>query len=94
MKFKAMLFDKDGTLLEFHKMWLNVSRGACERVKSYSDQHQGNQTVTPAELLLAIGVEGDVVDNYFESQVADPYRWLEDDLSLETGEWVKSQNEV
>ena len=62
MKFKAMLFDKDGTLLEFHKMWLNVSRGACERVKSYSDQHQGNQTVIPAELLLAIGVEGDVVD--------------------------------
>ena len=64
MKFKAMLFDKDGTLLEFHKMWLNVSRGACERVKSYSDHHQGNQTVTAAELLLAIGVEGDVVDNY------------------------------
>ncbi|MCW1891586.1 hypothetical protein OK016_29955 [Vibrio chagasii] len=34
-----------------------------ERVKSWR-QHQGNQTVTAAELLLAIGVEGDVVDNY------------------------------
>ncbi len=38
--------------------------------------------------------KGDVVDSYFDTQVADPYRWLEDDLSLETGEWVKQQNEV
>lgn len=33
-------------------------------------------------------------DNYFDSIVPDPYRWLEDDRSAETGEWVKSQNEV
>jgi prolyl oligopeptidase len=33
-------------------------------------------------------------DNYFDSIVPDPYRWLEDDRSTETGEWVKSQNEV
>lgn len=26
--------------------------------------------------------------------VADPYRWLEDDRSEETGQWVKRQNEV
>ena len=64
MKYKALLFDKDGTLLEFHKMWLNVSRGASEQVKAFSDNHHGNQTVTVTELLLAIGVEGDVVDNY------------------------------
>ena len=38
--------------------------------------------------------KGDVVDTYFDTQVPDPYRWLEDDRSLETGEWVKSQNEV
>ena len=37
---------------------------------------------------------GDVVDTYFGSEVADPYRWLEDDLSDETGEWVKQQNKV
>ncbi len=36
--------------------------------------------------------KGEVVDNYFGSEVADPYRWLEDDMSQETGEWVKSQN--
>jgi len=36
----------------------------------------------------------DHTDNYFDSIVPDPYRWLEDDRSMETGEWVKSQNQV
>ncbi len=36
----------------------------------------------------------DTVDTYFGTQVPDPYRWLEDDLSEETAQWVKSQNEV
>ncbi len=34
------------------------------------------------------------VDNYFGTEVADPFRWLENDTSKETGDWVKAQNEV
>ncbi len=34
------------------------------------------------------------VDVYFDNEVGDPYRWLEDDLSQETKDWVKNQNEV
>ena len=38
--------------------------------------------------------KGTVVDNYFGTEVVDPYRWLEDDLSEETAQWVEAQNEV
>lgn len=36
----------------------------------------------------------DTVDVYFGNEVPDPYRWLEDDTSDETAEWVQSQNQV
>jgi prolyl oligopeptidase len=36
----------------------------------------------------------DIVDNYFGTKVADPYRWLENDTSATTAKWVKEQNEV
>lgn len=35
-----------------------------------------------------------VTDNYFGTEVADPYRWLEDDRSDKTAAWVRAQNEV
>jgi prolyl oligopeptidase len=34
----------------------------------------------------------DTIDNYFGTKVPDPYRWLENDKSAETAEWVKEQN--
>ena len=47
-----------------------------------------------AKLQYAATKQGDVVDTYFETKVADPYRWLEDDRSAETADWVKAQNKV
>ncbi|GAB3899644.1 prolyl oligopeptidase family serine peptidase [Spirosoma agri] len=36
----------------------------------------------------------DQTDTYHGTAVADPYRWLEDDRSAETAEWVKEENKV
>src|SRR5882672_4120642 len=36
----------------------------------------------------------DHVDNYHGTEVADPYRWLEDDNSEETAKWVEEQNKL
>ena len=36
----------------------------------------------------------EVVDNYFNTDVRDPYRWLEDDRSKETESWVIDQNKT
>ena len=35
-----------------------------------------------------------VVDDYFNTKVADPYRWLEDDNAPDTKAWVEAQNKV
>ena len=34
------------------------------------------------------------VDNYFGTEVADPYRWLEDDTSAKTAAWVEAENKI
>ncbi|MEZ4971342.1 MAG: prolyl oligopeptidase family serine peptidase [Flavobacteriaceae bacterium] len=36
----------------------------------------------------------DSVDTYFGIKIQDPFRWLEDDRSPETENWVKQQNET
>lgn len=36
----------------------------------------------------------DVIDDYFGTKVPDPYRWLEDNNSADTKNWIKEQNKV
>src|SRR5438309_1549890 len=36
----------------------------------------------------------DVVDDYFGTKVADPYRWLENNDSPEVAAWVAAENKV
>ena len=50
---------------------------------------QNQKTVTYPET-----IKKPVTDNYFDTTVTDNYRWLEDDLSEETTQWVGQQNEV
>lgn len=52
-----------------------------------------NSTTNNEKMNYPTTKKGDVVDNYFGTTVPDPYRWLEDDKSAETAEWVKKQNE-
>ncbi|MCD4724643.1 MAG: prolyl oligopeptidase family serine peptidase [Bacteroidales bacterium] len=46
------------------------------------------------EIKYPVSKKVDQTDEYFGVQVADPYRWLEDDNSEETAEWVKAENTV
>jgi len=53
-----------------------------------------NTTLVAKTLTYPVTQKGDVVDEYFGTQVADPYRWLEDDMSADTADWVKAQNKT
>lgn len=52
-----------------------------------------NSTTDSEKMNYPTTKKGDVVDNYFGTPVPDPYRWLEDDKSAETAQWVKAQND-
>ncbi|MGD9127536.1 MAG: hypothetical protein PVH19_09175, partial [Planctomycetia bacterium] len=53
-------------------------------------------TVTPITLTYPQTKRIDHTDTYHGTTVADPYRWLEDDVrqSKEVTEWVKAENQV
>ncbi len=66
---------------------LSTSCSNMENKKNADDSQQNN-------IKYPTALKGDVVDNYFGTEVADPYRWLEDDNSEETGKWVDAENDV
>lgn len=66
---------------------LSLLLGSCSESQLSNDNEQGAFNYPKT-------VKGNVVDEYFDTRVPDPYRWLEDDMSHETGEWVLAQNKV
>lgn len=59
---------------------------------------QNQQAIQPAEEISLLPYpateKGDVTDEYFGTEVPDPYRWLENDMADDTKEWVSEQNKV
>jgi prolyl oligopeptidase len=47
-----------------------------------------------AQLDYPVTKKTDTVTNYHGTTISDPYRWLEDDRSEETKQWVTEQNKV
>jgi prolyl oligopeptidase len=52
------------------------------------------KTSAERKLVYPTTKRGNVVDDYFGTKVADPYRWLEDNDSPEVAAWVESENKV
>lgn len=50
--------------------------------------------ISQAQMNYPISRKSDVKENYHGTTIADPYRWLEDDNSEETHQWVLAQNQV
>ena len=53
-----------------------------------------SETLLTAQLKYPVTKKMVQTDDYFGTKVEDPYRWLEDDKSAETKEWVTAENEV
>lgn len=65
---------------------------ACQ--PQMSEQPTPEVEPTPVKIDYPTTAKGDVVDTYFGKEIADPYRWLEDDRSAETEAWVDTQNQT
>lgn len=72
------------------------SLAACQPAseQQVKDVSSSVEKANSASITYPVTKKGDVVDTYFGQQVADPYRWLEDDMSEETKAWVIEQNKV
>lgn len=49
---------------------------------------------TPKGMKYPMTRKDKVTDNYFGTEIADPYRWLENDTATEVKAWVEAQNNV
>lgn len=75
---------------------LTIALAGCNG-SSTDNAAQQNSAVTKVEVQTVTyptTQKKPVIDTYFGTEVVDNYRWLEDDMSDETAQWVKAQNKV
>ncbi len=61
----------------------------------FGDQEWGNhQDLAMSKLVYPATRKVDQVDDYHGIEVADPYRWLEDNKSAERAAWITAQNAI
>ncbi len=68
-----------------------ATQSACSNSSKQTDEKRITMTKNIAYPNMK---KGSQTDNYFGTEVADPYRWLEDDNSPETKQWVDAQNKI
>ncbi len=70
---------------------------SCNQNKQSTSHEKGFSSIEQNEMKLNYPdayKDSSVVDDYFGTKVADPYRWLEDDHSKETEAWVNEENTI
>jgi prolyl oligopeptidase len=77
-----------------HLFFTAASLGLLAACSSGSTTQETPETAEASVPTYPVTNKLDTVDTYFGQEVADPYRWLEDDRSAETEAWVKAQNKV
>ncbi len=61
---------------------------------SSNSNASGAAKTAPSKLTYPEAKKVAQVDDYFGVKVPDPYRWLEDESSAETAQWVEAENKV
>ena len=66
--------------------------GPWRQTDAHGHRHGGGPAARAADLTYPLTLRGSAKDNYFGTEVADPYRWLEDLDSPAVKQWVAAQN--